>query len=287
MPVEVSGAGSAGGRKFGIDQILGNSSGSAAVGVSMGSLQRVGDRHARIPVLSRRVTAAVLAEAVLGGHCFQERMPAMTSSAVPGKRRLLGVFASLVGMMAAGLVSAPPASADCSGPSMSFSPQDVDRGGEVTVTGEAWGDNCYDTGPPPNGEGALGRPTTDIEIILTQDDTEWVLGTVDADKQYGFEVQMVVPADASPGDAQLHARKTGTAPNIPYVEPRLRISDAPAITPPSTTAPKPAPPPPESTTVGQDQPNPEASRTVAPWLIAVAAALVVVAAVVVLQRKSV
>lgn len=156
VPVEVSGAGSAGGRKFGIDQILGNSSGSAAVGVSMGSLQRVGDRHARIPVLSRRVTAAVLAEAVLGGHCFQERMPAMTSSAVPGKRRLLGVFASLVGMMAAGLVSAPPASADCSGPSMSFSPQDVDRGGEVTVTGEAWGDNCYDTGPPPNGEGALG-----------------------------------------------------------------------------------------------------------------------------------
>ena len=159
----------------------------------------------------------------------------MTSSAVPSKRRL-GVFAFFVGMMAAGLVSAPPASADCPGPSMSFSPQDVDRGGEVTVTGEAWGDNCYDTGPPPNGEGVLGRPATDIEIVLTQGDTEWVLGTVDADNQYGFEKQMVVPADASPGEAQLNARHTGAAPYIPYVEPTLRISDAGNLSGPSQIA---------------------------------------------------
>ena len=209
----------------------------------------------------------------------------MTSSAVPSKRRL-GVFAFFVGMMAAGLVSAPPASADCPGPSMSFSPQDVDRGGEVTVTGEAWGDNCYDTGPPPNGEGVLGRPATDIEIVLTQGDTEWVLGTVDADNQYGFEKQMVVPADASPGEAQLNARHTGAAPYMPYREATLRSSDAPAITPPSTAEPKPASPPPGSTTAVQDQPNAEESRTVAPWLGAVAAALVVAAWVAVLRRKS-
>ena len=212
----------------------------------------------------------------------------MTIGAVPSKRRRLCVSACLVGIMTAGLVSAPPASADCSGPSMSFSPQDVDRGGEVTVTGEAWGDNCYDTGPPPNGEGVLGRPATDIEIVLTQGDTEWVLGTVDADKQYGFEEEMVVPTDASPGDAQLNARHTETAPYIPYVEPTLRISDAPSVTPPSTTEPEPAPPPSESTTAAQDnQPDSDVPRGVAPWLIAVAAGLVVVAlVVVVLRRKS-
>ena len=71
------------GSKSGIEQVLGNSNGSAGGGGRMGSLQRVGDRHARVPVLSGRVTAAVVAAGVLGGCSATADQP-MTHSAVAG-----------------------------------------------------------------------------------------------------------------------------------------------------------------------------------------------------------
>lgn len=145
------------------------------------------------------------------------------------------LIVSIVGLFAVGLVSAPPASADCAGPSMTFAPHDVVRGGEVTATGERWGDNCYDTGPPPDGEGVLGRPLNDIEIVVIQGEREWVVATVDADDDYRFTTQVDVPQDAAPGDAEMIARKAGTLPYVSNSDPALRISDAPAVESPPTT----------------------------------------------------
>ena len=187
------------------------------------------------------------------------------------RRTVMRLFAlAMIGLVAGGLISASPASASCSTPSMIFTPHDVDRGGEVSVTGTGWGDNCYDTGPPPDGEGVLGRPVQDIDIVVVQGEEEWVVATVDAGDHYGFGTQVVVPQDAAPGDALLLARTSGgfRASNS---DPTLRISAAPAITSPPDRASTPSPSTPESaatTSEGvQDEPERE---TVAPWLVVAA-----------------
>jgi hypothetical protein len=167
---------------------------------------------------------------------------------------------------------------------MTFSPHDVVRGGEVIATGKGWGDNCYDAGPPPDGEGVLGRPVTDIEIVVVQGDKEWVVATVDADENYRFTSPVNVPQDVAPGDAQMIARKAGTLPYVSNPDPALRISSAPALTPPprdtpsSTTALEPG------AATGRNE-----SGSQAVWLAVVAAVVVAVAAgtwVVAVRRRS-
>lgn len=187
---------------------------------------------------------------------------------------------SIVGMLAVGLASAPPASADCSGPSMTFIPRDADRGGKVTVTGKGWGDNCYDTGPPPDGEGVLGEPLTDIEIIVVQGAREWPVASVDADDDYGFVSQVVVPQDVAPGDALLLARKPGTLPIVSNPDPTLRISAAPAVTSPPATDSASNPSAPESdTTTPKSEQRSQESEPVTLWLPAAAVAAALAAGV--------
>lgn len=124
---------------------------------------------------------------------------------------------------------APAAGADCAGPSITYEAATVDRGDAVVVTGTAWGDNCYDTGPPPEGEGALGVPTDDIDLVLVQGDREVVLASGDADDEYGFDVAVTIPDMAEPGPATIVARTDRTeAPAMQAGEPvELTISDAP------------------------------------------------------------
>lgn len=50
------------------------------------------------------------------------------------------------------------AGAACIGLYIAYAPSEVALGSDIDVVGLAWGDNCYDTGPPPAGEGPLGRP---------------------------------------------------------------------------------------------------------------------------------
>lgn len=145
-----------------------------------------------------------------------------------------------VGLVALGMISAPAASASCAGASTTFTPQDVDRGGHVTVTGKAWGDDCYDTGPPPDGEGVLGRPLEGIEIVVVQGEREWVLETVDAGGDYGFVTRVTIPHDADPGEARLFARMPDwtdlpIVPDSPAWDPPLVISTAPPVTSSSAT----------------------------------------------------
>jgi hypothetical protein len=102
--------------------------------------------------------------------------------------------------------AADPATADCSGPTVRSAPLEVAAGDEVTITGEAMGDNCYDTGPPPAGQGALGKPLRDLEVVVQQGDAEHVLARGGADEDYAFEVTVTVPADLEPGEAVVLVR---------------------------------------------------------------------------------
>lgn len=185
---------------------------------------------------------------------------------------------AIVAVFAVGLIAASPASADCNGPSMTFTPHDVDRGGEVTVTGTGWGDNCYDAGVWPEGEGVLGRPVNDVEIVVIQGDMEWAIATVDADDDYGFVTRVVVPQDAAPGDAQLIARKPGTLPPVFNPDPTLRISTAAAVTSAPTTASTPDPSVAESATASEAETNTQESETATPWFAAAATMVVASAA---------
>jgi hypothetical protein len=98
-----------------------------------------------------------------------------------------------------------PAAADCSGPTIQAIHPAV-RGDVITVKGYGFGDNCYDTGPPPAGQGALGIPVGDLELLVSQGDKEVQVASGRADDDYEFSVDVVVPSDLAPGSAWLVAR---------------------------------------------------------------------------------
>ena len=86
------------------------------------------------------------------------------------------------------------------------------------MIGRWFGDNCYDTGPPPPGEGTLGVPVEGIEILLVQSEggaqgrpaadagIEFSLGLVDADDEYRFRFVGTVPEGVSLGEAWVEVR---------------------------------------------------------------------------------
>lgn len=111
-------------------------------------------------------------------------------------------------VVAVGSMAPQAAAASCSGPRISNQTTEVAPGGRVTVVGHAFGDNCYDTGPPPEGEGVLGKPLDDIEIVFEQEGDEVVVARGAADESYGFTVEVTIPIGATPGPATLGTRGT-------------------------------------------------------------------------------
>lgn len=112
-----------------------------------------------------------------------------------------------VAVVLATVMAAPGrASGDCSGPTIEHDVGSIDRDGTVRVVGTVWGDNCYDTGPPPEGESVLGKPVTGIEILLVQLGVEHLVATGDADEDFEFEVEVPVPDELEPGPVTLVAR---------------------------------------------------------------------------------
>jgi hypothetical protein len=108
---------------------------------------------------------------------------------------------------AAALVAvAPPAGADCSGPTIEYEAGEVDPSAVVTIVGTAWGDNCYDTGPPPPGEGVLGHPVEVIDVFAVQGAEEVLVAEGGADREYEFEVDVTVPSTFEPGEMAFEAR---------------------------------------------------------------------------------
>lgn len=115
------------------------------------------------------------------------------SSAVAGSALALGVGPSA-------------ASAQCIGPELALSSSTVAGGDTLTITGTAFGTDCYDSGRPPRGEGVLGVPQHGLQLLLVQGVEEIVVAEGNADASYGFTVAIVVPADLEPGSAVLSIR---------------------------------------------------------------------------------
>jgi hypothetical protein len=100
-------------------------------------------------------------------------------------------------------VGAEIAMADCLGPTFTHTGGDLAHGDLLTVTGYGFGDNCYDTGPPPPGEGSLGRPIRDIEVYLAQSGQRHLVAVGNADQDYTWEVQVAIPATLDLGEVDV------------------------------------------------------------------------------------
>lgn len=122
----------------------------------------------------------------------------------PGPRAALAAVAIACSGLAL-LTAAPPAGASCAGPTLTVQAS-PDAVGRLIVRGEAFGDDCHDTGSAPDGEGALGRPLTGIEVVILQGDAEHVVARGAADDDYTFEVTVTIPAELAPGEASVAAR---------------------------------------------------------------------------------
>lgn len=234
-----------------------------------------------------------------------------------GRRRTLVRRIAFVVLLIGLLVAiGAPAAADCSGPTIEIVRRDVGRGGQLLVIGSAWGDNCYDTGPPPDGEGGLGVPIDAIEIYVVQDGKEWLVATGAADADYSFEALVVVPIALQPGNATVEARwndrvaysqdpqfvVSGAAP-LMSAEPSVVTFDATTTTtsvasttiPAATTATDPAAEVTSTSEVsgsvvqgsssgGQDEARTSSTRTV-PLISGLVSAMAAASAVVVVVRR--
>jgi hypothetical protein len=113
---------------------------------------------------------------------------------------------ALAALLVLPVLAVGEASANCAGPVIEVQPASGAAGDRMTVTGRFWGTNCYDTGPPPAGEGPLGPPDTGIEITFVDAaGSPTVLGTVDASAEYTIRLATAVPAGAVDGAARIEA----------------------------------------------------------------------------------
>ena len=114
-------------------------------------------------------------------------------------RRLGGTL--IAAIIVSLLSSHATADASCAQPSARVRPTRVARGATFTVTGQNFGDGCFDTGTVPAGVGRLGDPLTGLTIVIDQADREYIVATGSADAGYEFTVDIVVPRDLEPGQA--------------------------------------------------------------------------------------
>lgn len=142
---------------------------------------------------------------------IRNRRGELSVGSAVARRTGLVLAVALAVIVASGVASPAPAGADCSGPVARYVPLEVTPGGVVSVSGTGFGTNCYDTGPPPPGEGVLGKPLQNLEIVVEQQGEEWVLAQGAADVEYQFEVEVAVPAAVAPGAATIVVRQANGA----------------------------------------------------------------------------
>lgn len=106
------------------------------------------------------------------------------------------------------LISASPSSARCLPANIAFEPDEAARGELVSVTGDHFGDSCFDVGDPPEGQGVLGNPEHDLELFVRQGGRDLLVAEGDAGTGYGFTVDVVVPLELEPGDVTFVARRS-------------------------------------------------------------------------------
>lgn len=83
--------------------------------------------------------------------------------------------------------------ADCIGPTVQYDQGVFAPGETISIAGIGFGNNCYDTGPPPPGQGALGTPLNGIEVFLEQEGTRVLIAAGSADSEYEWDVSAIVP----------------------------------------------------------------------------------------------
>lgn len=174
---------------------------------------------------------------------------------------------------------APPASADCTGPTLKIDDRDVRRGEVIRVVGDGWGDNCHDTGLPSDAHGFLGNPLTDIEIAFVQDGEEIVTARGSADDDYHFEAWITVPSDLRPGIARLDGR---SGINGSFARPTVTISTAKPVGPEHSTVQTFGGP---RESIHDPEPATTEDSDARGWLIGGAVAIVLAAAAVLILRR--
>jgi hypothetical protein len=101
------------------------------------------------------------------------------------------------------LFTVAPAHGSCAAPSISVRPSTAAPGDVVDVVGVAWGTDCNDTGGSPScgRQLPLGKPAEDIGIWLSGPGLPQpaLLGTVDADQDYGFDFRALLFTTLPPG----------------------------------------------------------------------------------------
>jgi hypothetical protein len=135
------------------------------------------------------------------------------------KRRFIGSLVLTVAIVA---FPAEGATADCLGPRISFAPEAVDPGDTLTITGKGFWDKCIDTFPTQE----VATPIENIELIMVQGSSSWVIARGSADENAEFTVEVVVPPAAQPGEARLTAT-AGQSQRFPLTR-TLAISTKPA-----------------------------------------------------------
>ena len=131
-----------------------------------------------------------------------------------------------------------PASGSCAGPTVAFADQaernviTVHPGDTVSLTGEFWTSDCFDTGPTGACERGPGdeRPITGIAVDLLQGQKPVVrvAEDVDAKPDLTLSVSFQVP-DLSPGGYRISVRGGGIEAPV-YPELWLKVRETPAPT---------------------------------------------------------
>ena len=122
---------------------------------------------------------------------------------ITGMKHLLVGLTLIVGYLVA--MPTQHVGADCVGPTIVHDTGTFAADDQLDIEGFAFGTNCYDTGPPPEGEGVLGVPVSGIEILLVQGDLVIPVAAGDADGNYEFMVSVTVPSDLEPGEFSILA----------------------------------------------------------------------------------
>jgi hypothetical protein len=150
----------------------------------------------------------------------------------PAKRRFVGLGLG-IGLFLAFAVR--PASGSCAGPSVAFEGKaernviTVHPGDTVSLVGEFWTSDCFDTGPTGACERGPGdeRPLRgiDVDLLQGQKAVVRVADDVDAEPDLTLSVSFQVP-DVSPGGYRILVHGGGIEAQV-FPELWLRSKEAP------------------------------------------------------------
>lgn len=108
-------------------------------------------------------------------------------------------------MLVACVAAGGPGSAACAAPELAVTPTKTAPGGRILITGTAFQDGCNDSFVNGRSLDPPAKPLQNLTISLVQGARTWRLATVDAKPDSTFTVSSTVPADVSPGNAEVHA----------------------------------------------------------------------------------